>query len=62
MRKQKSIPASRIIILIIVLLNVIIIKEGYTGNGRWYFALIITLPLLILAIINIRQGKQLPVN
>ena len=58
MRNQKSIPASRIIILILVLLNVIVIEEGYTGNGSWYYALILTLPLLILAILNQKVNRK----
>jgi hypothetical protein len=59
MRNQKLIPAGRIIILIIVLLNVVIIKEGYTGDGSWYYALFLTVPLLILGIVNIRPTIKL---
>jgi hypothetical protein len=59
MRNQKLIPASRIIMLIIVILNVVVIKDGYTGDGSWYYALFLTLPLLILGIINIRQRKHI---
>ena len=58
MRNQKSIPVSRTIILIIVILNVVVIRDGYTGNGSWYYALILTLPLLILAIARMRQRKR----
>jgi uncharacterized membrane protein len=59
MRNQNSISVSRIIILIIVILNVVVIKEGYTGDGSWYYALFFTLPLLILAIANTRRKKGL---
>ncbi len=59
MRNQNSIPVSRTIILIIVILNVVVIKDGYTGDGSWYYALFLTLPLLILGIINIRQRKHI---
>jgi glutamate synthase domain-containing protein 2 len=58
MRSQNSIPVSRTIILIIVILNVVVIKDGYTGDGSWYYALFLTLPLLILAIANTRQKKH----
>ena len=49
MRKQKSVSISGIIILLIILINVLIIKVSYIGNVNWYYALILTLPLLVLA-------------
>jgi glutamate synthase domain-containing protein 2 len=52
------IPASGIIILILALANVIVIREGYVTNEKWYWVLVLTLPLLLLAIINIRQKKH----
>jgi hypothetical protein len=58
MGKQKPVSASGIIILFLVLLNAIAIREGYTGNEKWYWALTVTLPLLLLAILNIRQKKH----
>ena len=64
MRNQKSIPMSGMIILLIVLINVIVLRQAYTGSERWYLVLILTLPLLVLAITNIRQRKHanLPSN
>lgn len=57
-RNQKTFAASKIIILFLVLVNTITIREGYTGNGKWYWVLIVTLPLLLLAIANVRQKKH----
>ncbi|HEX6845437.1 MAG TPA: FMN-binding glutamate synthase family protein [Chitinophagaceae bacterium] len=57
-RIQKPVSASKIIILLLVLLNVIVLKAAYTGNEKWYWSLIITMPLLLLAILNIRQQKH----
>jgi hypothetical protein len=59
MRNQNSISVSRTIILIIVILNVVVIKDGYTGDGSWYNALFLTVPLLVLGIVSIRQKKDL---
>lgn len=56
--KQKPISASKIIITFLVLLNAIAIRAGYTGNENWYWSLSITIPLLLLAILNIRQKKH----
>lgn len=56
--KYHTIPASGIIILFLILLNAIVIRTGYTGSEKWYWALIITLPLLLLVFLNIRQKKH----
>ena len=56
--KQKPISASKIIITFLVLLNAIAIRAGYTGNENWYWSLIITIPLLLLAILNTHQKKH----
>jgi|GEM_PF-1899532 len=56
-RNKKQVPASGIIILLLVLINVITIMEAYTGNEKWYWVLVLTLPLLLLAIINVRRRK-----
>ncbi|MBL0337436.1 MAG: FMN-binding glutamate synthase family protein [Chitinophagaceae bacterium] len=57
-RNQKSVSASGVIILIIVLLNAIILKTAYINNADYYWALLILLPLLLLAIYNIKQKKH----
>lgn len=56
--KQKPIPASGVIILFLVLLNVVSIRAGYSENQKWYWVLVVSLPLLLLAILNIRQKKH----
>lgn len=57
-QNRKRIPVSGIIILILVLANVIAITQGYINNEKWYWVLLLTLPLLLLAIVNIRQRKH----
>ena len=56
--KQQPVSASGIIILFLVLLSAIAMKSGYISNEKWYWVLIVTLPLLLLAILNIRQKKH----
>ncbi|HJS54447.1 MAG TPA: hypothetical protein VJ765_07890, partial [Chitinophagaceae bacterium] len=58
MRHQKSIPISGMIVMLIVLMNAVVVRKAYTSNGGWYFVLIVTLSLLVLAVANIRQGKH----
>ena len=49
---------SGIIIAFIALMNLIVLGQAYVTNGGWYFVLFFTLPLLALAIANIRQRKH----
>ena len=62
-RNIKPVPASSSIILLLVLINAIAIKEGFTGDEKWYRVLIVGLPLLLLAIVNTRYAAlgNLPV-
>ena len=57
-RNQKNVPASGVIILILVLVSALALKGGYMNSEKWYWVLILTLPLLLLAILNIRQNKH----
>lgn len=57
-QNKKRVPANGIIILILVLANIIAIREGYVAGEKWYWVLVLTLPLLLLAIVNIRQRKH----
>ncbi len=57
-RNQKTISASGGILLILVLLTGILLQAGYVNDQRFYWGLIISLPLLLLAIYNIKQKKH----
>jgi len=56
--KRKVIPVSRMIILFLVILNISTLSAAYTSNGNWYWALLVTVPLLLLAVFNTRQKKH----
>jgi glutamate synthase domain-containing protein 2 len=53
--KRKSISVSGSIILFMVFINVIVIRQAYTGSQAVYWFLPFTLALLLLAISNVRQ-------
>ena len=57
-QNKKQLSASGMTLLITVLLNAIILETAYTGNKGWYWALFVSLPFLLLAIIGRRQKKQ----
>ncbi len=57
-RNQQPVSASGIIILMLVFINAIVVKSAYIDNPGYYWALLITLPLLVLAIYNVTQKKH----
>lgn len=56
-RKRNIISISGYIILFLLLMNVIVASNAYSGKGTWFW-LFITGPLLILGLINVFQGKH----
>lgn len=54
---NKEVSIDGIILLFIVLLNVVIVQHAFTNNTAWYWALLFTLPLLILAVYGMKQKK-----
>ena len=49
-RNQKHNSLSSIILLVLVFVNAIVLRTAYTVNEKWYWALLVTLPLLLIAI------------
>jgi glutamate synthase domain-containing protein 2 len=56
--KENNISTSGIIILVLVIINVIILKLGFTQSETIYMALVCTLPLLFLAIYDVKQKRH----
>ena len=57
-KDRKQVSFSRMVVLLLLLVNAVILKIAFTGNSNWYWALLIFVPLLLLAISNIRQKKH----
>ena len=57
-RNQQWLSVSGTIVGILVLLNGVIVQLAYTGNSNLYWLLLVTLPLLLLAIYNTRQRRH----
>lgn len=57
-RNQKQISISGIIILILILFNVIVVRNAYVINEKWYWAMIVSVPLLLIAIRDRMQKKH----
>ena len=55
MKKNKD-PRFRLIILILVIMSVIIVREGFLVNEKLYAALLVTVPLLFYVLL--RNGKK----
>ncbi|HEY8387751.1 MAG TPA: FMN-binding glutamate synthase family protein [Parasegetibacter sp.] len=57
-RQSKLVSVSNQIIIALVIINAIVLSAGYVSNSSWYWALVITLPLLILGIYDVTQKKH----
>jgi len=55
---QKQVSARGMIILFISLINIIVLRSAYISGGKGYWLLLITLPLLFIALYNIKQRKH----
>lgn len=47
MKKSKSASARGMIVTILIFLNVIVLKSAFVINDKWYWALLLTIPLLL---------------
>ena len=56
--KEKNTSVSGITMLLLVFLNALIIKNAFIQDEKWYIALVITLPLLLVAVLFNRQKKH----
>lgn len=57
-RKQKHISVSGLIIAVLVLMNAVIFNAAYTENEKYYWTMLVSVPLLLIAIWDVRQKKQ----
>ncbi|HEU4632832.1 MAG TPA: FMN-binding glutamate synthase family protein [Flavisolibacter sp.] len=57
-RSRKEISISGIIVLLVVLLNAVVLRTAFSVNGNWYWALLLTMPMLLIAIKDISQKKH----
>jgi hypothetical protein len=47
---KPRVSASGMVIAFLILLNTIFLKSAYVDNDKYYWALLITVPLLVIAI------------
>jgi len=52
MKESKPISIKGMILFIVVLLNAIILRNGLIISDRWYWGLLVTIPLFVIAIIR----------
>lgn len=58
LHNERNISVSKNIILLLVFLNAFILKVAFIRDESWYFGLIVTFPLLLVAMYNIHQRKH----
>jgi hypothetical protein len=49
MAKKKHISAGGAMLAMGLLLVAVVVEAGYTVNGQWYWALLVLIPLLVVA-------------
>lgn len=54
---EKSVPVGKSLVVILIFLNTVILKTAFIVNENWYWALVITVPLLVIASYTSRQKK-----
>lgn len=57
-RNQKQVSVSGVILALLVITNAVILQAGYTANGKWYWGLLVSVPLLLIAIRDVLQKKH----
>ncbi|MEO6188158.1 MAG: FMN-binding glutamate synthase family protein [Ginsengibacter sp.] len=55
---EKKISVRGMILFSLVLINIVLLRAAVISNERWFWALAISLPLLVLGIINVQQKKH----
>jgi hypothetical protein len=55
---NREVSIGGMILLFVVLLNVVIVQHAFIRNANWYWALFFTLPLLMLAVYDMRQKND----
>ncbi len=54
-RNQNKVSAGGVIVLLFVLLNAIVLEQGFVSHPKWYKLAYVTLPLLLISIIMFRR-------
>ncbi len=47
-----------LIYLLFVLLNILALREAYTGNPKWWLFHILTLPLVLIYLYKVHQSNK----
>jgi len=61
-RNKKPASFSGMIVLILVFINAVILKTALITSEKWYCGLVISLPLLIIALRDTRRKKPVFVH
>lgn len=58
LHREKNVSARGIIILLLVMINILILKMSFIHNHNWYWGLLVTMPLMLIAIADAHQSKK----
>jgi glutamate synthase domain-containing protein 2 len=58
MKDSKWISIRGMIVFAVILLNAIILRKAFTASSTWYWGLLFSVPLLVIAVIDITQRRH----
>lgn len=56
-RNQKQVSLSGIFVLVWILLNAVVVKQGFIDHADWYALLLVTVPLLLVSIFVFKRRQ-----
>lgn len=58
MNDLKQVSIRGIFLLVLTIASVVVLRNGFTGNNKWYRALLFTVPMLAIVLIDNKSKKQ----
>jgi hypothetical protein len=58
-QKENRVSVSETLILLLAFTNAFILKIAFISNEKWYSALIVTMPLLLMAIYRVHKKNMM---
>lgn len=58
MKDSKQFRIRGLFLLVLIIANAVVVRNGFTENNQWYWALLFTIPMLAITLIDNRIKKQ----
>ena len=58
MKDSKQVSTKGIFLPLLIIANAVVLRNGFTENNKWYWALLFTVPILAIILIGNRVKNQ----